>query len=112
MYEPSKYVILFDTVGMKFIRECTVTEATTEADTDTVQTDLCAYIEREQIRELDLNEIYSHYNITVIGAYAFFYCTSLTTVAIPDSVTEIGAHAFFYCTSLTTVAIPDSVTAI
>ena len=113
MYEPDKYVILFDTVASKFIREeCSVAAATTEADKYTVQKELCAYIKRDNIRELDLNEIYSHYNITAICTNAFGGCTSLTTVVIPDSVTAIGENAFGGCTSLTTVVIPDSVTAI
>ena len=113
MYEPDKYVILFDTVASKFIREeCSVAAATTEADKYTVQKELCAYIKRYHIRELDLNEIYSHYNISTICTNAFVGCTSLTTIAIPDSVTSIGWCAFRGCTSLTTIAIPDSVAAI
>ena len=113
MYEPDKYVILFDTVASKFIREeCSVAVATTEADKYTVQKELCAYIKRDNIRELDLNEIYSHYNISTIRECAFQNCESLTTIAIPDSVTEISRGAFYSCTSLTTVAIPDSVSAI
>ena len=72
MYEPDKYVILFDTVASKFIREeCSVAAATTEADKYTVQKELCAYIKRYNIRELDLNEIYSHYNISTIRAKCF-----------------------------------------
>lgn len=34
---------------------------------------------------------------------AFFLCTSLTSVTIPNSVTSIGNNAFAGCTSLTTV---------
>ena len=45
-----------------------------------------------------------------IGSSAFYYCTSLTSVTIPDSVTSIGDYAFRVCTSLTSVTIPDSVT--
>ena len=45
-----------------------------------------------------------------IGDFAFSYCTSLTSVEIPDSVTSIGESAFSGCTSLTSIEIPDSVT--
>ncbi|MBO5902393.1 MAG: leucine-rich repeat protein [Tidjanibacter sp.] len=38
-----------------------------------------------------------------MGNYAFYGCTSLTSVTIGDSVTSIGDWAFFYCTSLTSV---------
>lgn len=31
-------------------------------------------------------------------------------VVIPDSVTSIGEYAFYGCTSLTSITIPDSVT--
>jgi hypothetical protein len=113
MYEPGKYVILFDTASTRFIREeCSVAEATTDADKKTVQKELREYIKREKIQELDLNEIYSHYNITTIGSCAFYGCSSLTTVDIPSSVTAIADYAFYGCRSLTTVAIPDGVTAI
>ena len=47
-----------------------------------------------------------------IADYAFQYCSSLTSVEIPDSVTSIGDRAFYYCISLTSVEIPDSVTSI
>ena len=50
--------------------------------------------------------------ITYIGNKAFYECTSLTSVTIPDSVTSIGKYAFRYCSSLTSIAIPNSVTEI
>ena len=52
------------------------------------------------------------YSVTSIGDYAFSYCTSLTSIQIPNSVTSIGYDAFWGCTSLTSIVIPNSVTSI
>ena len=51
-------------------------------------------------------------SVTSIGDRAFYNCTSLTSITIPDSVTSIGRYAFYGCTSLTSITIPDSVTSI
>ena len=51
-------------------------------------------------------------SVTSIGAWAFESCESLESVTIPNSVTSIGRSAFCYCTSLTSVTIPNSVTSI
>jgi len=50
--------------------------------------------------------------VTSIGNYAFFGCSSLTSITIGDGVTSIGNSAFYYCTILTSITIPDSVTSI
>ena len=52
------------------------------------------------------------YTVTSIGNYAFYRCSSLTSVDIPDGVTSIGNGAFEICHSLTSITIPDSVTSI
>jgi hypothetical protein len=51
-------------------------------------------------------------SVTSIGSYAFYGCTSLTSIVIPQSVTSIGDGAFGGCTSLTSIVIPQSVTSI
>ena len=48
----------------------------------------------------------------VIGKYAFYYCSGLTSVTLPSSVTSIGESAFRGCSGLTSVTIPSSVTSI
>ena len=52
------------------------------------------------------------YSVTSIGEEAFFYCSGLTSITIPNSVTSIGINAFSGCEGLTSVTIPNSVTSI
>ena len=47
-----------------------------------------------------------------IGECAFYNCTSLTSIHIPESVTRIGGGVFVYCSSLTSVYIPEGVISI
>ena len=46
----------------------------------------------------------------VIGRYAFFGCSELSNIIIPNSVTSIEAFAFGSCNGLTSIDIPNSVT--
>ena len=52
------------------------------------------------------------YSVTSIGESALGYCSSLTSITIPNSVTSLGRSAFSDCSSLTSITIPNSVTSI
>lgn len=47
------------------------------------------------------------YSVTSIGLGAFYACTSLTSVTIPNSVTSIGPDAFSSCSKLADFTIED-----
>ena len=52
------------------------------------------------------------YSVTSIGGYAFYYCTGLKSVTIPNSVITIGESAFSECKNLSSVTIANGVTSI
>ena len=50
--------------------------------------------------------------VRIIGYYAFYKCSALTSITIPKSVRIIGESAFSLCSALTSITIPNSVTSI
>ena len=61
---------------------------------------------------LDIPELIDGKNVTSIGEEAFYDCTSLTSITIPNSVKYIGGCAFNGCENLVNIEIPSSVTSI
>lgn len=51
-------------------------------------------------------------SVTSIGDWAFGDCSRLTSIEIPESVDSIGENAFCGCSRITSIKIPDSVTSI
>lgn len=85
------------------------TEATVTYYSD--YTNMYAYIGNVVIPEsVTYNGI--TYSVTTIGRFAFYKCSGLTSITIPNSVTSIGYSAFLNCPSLTSITIPNSVTSI
>ena len=60
--------------------------------------------------EITYNDVI--YSVTSIGDRAFYLCTGLTSIEIPNSVTSIGEKAFYDCYGLTSITIPNSVKSI
>ena len=52
------------------------------------------------------------FSVIGIGDRAFYNCTDLTSIIIPNSVTRIGDSVFGECSNLETVIIGNSVTSI
>ena len=52
------------------------------------------------------------YSVTAIGNRAFYNCSGLNSITIPNSVTNIGDLAFYKCLGLTSITIPNSVATI
>lgn len=50
--------------------------------------------------------------VTKIGALAFYYTTTLTSVTIPSNIKTIGSGAFSYCENLTDVTLAEGLTEI
>ena len=48
--------------------------------------------------------------VTGISDKAFYNCTELTSIVIPEGITDIRDQAFYGCSNLTSVIIPSSVT--
>ena len=60
--------------------------------------------------EVRIPSTYQGIAVTGIRWNAFWNCSSIISVIIPDGVTEIGGSAFGGCINLSSIVIPDSVT--
>lgn len=61
-------------------------------------------------KEIIIPSIYKDKTVTSIGAQAFSYCDTITSVTIPSTVTTIESGAFSNCSSLKTISLPSSIT--
>ncbi|MGN0634760.1 MAG: leucine-rich repeat protein [Acutalibacteraceae bacterium] len=54
-------------------------------------------------------EEYYYHSLKTFGQYAFWGCSSLEELTVPEGVEEIGDYAFGICSSLKTLTMPESV---
>ena len=52
------------------------------------------------------------YSVTSVGDTAFYACTSVTSVSLPEGITSIGLHAFCMCRKATSINLPSTLTSI
>jgi len=64
------------------------------------------------IRKMFDNGVNGEHPVSSINPESFRDCSSVASVAIPDSVEKVGTYAFYGCSSLEYINIPDSVTVI
>ena len=62
--------------------------------------------------DLEVPATIDGYTVTSIGEDAFYDCTDIKSVTLPDSIKTIGSWAFCYCEGLENITIPDSVQSI
>ena len=65
------------------------------------------YSDRAKINTFD--ELQHFENLRTIEDYAFYGCTNLTSITLPENVTSIGQAAFRDCISLPSITLPEGV---
>ena len=72
-----------------------------------IHNDANLYLNGELVTELIVPS-----DVSAIGGYAFYNCSSLTSVKVGDNVTMLGSATFSHCVNLTNVIIGNNVTSI
>ena len=68
------------------------------------------FIDDYAFAHTNLKEVFLHEGVEGIGRYAFYYCSLLTKINIPETITAINIYAFSHCISLVDFTWHDGIT--
>ena len=92
------------TTGIEYTLDPTTKTATVKSGRSATQTEVVIP------EKVPCNNV--EYKVTSIGEWAFYDCSALDSIEIPNSVTSIGNCAFYECSSLKSVTGLEGVTSI
>ena len=102
--------------GAETISDVTIGNLVYSLDTDTKVATVTGYDRSNKPTDVVIPNTIEYYgedySVTTIGKSAFYHCSPLTSIDIPNSVTTIGERAFSHCEYLVSVNIGESVTTI
>ena len=110
----SLFAIMSMAVSADIIEYITSDGSTYKLDTEAKTAELAEY--DGSATEVSISESVTYgdvvYNVTSLGEWCFYGCSSLTSINIPSSVTSLENGCFDGCSSLTSINIPSSVTSL
>jgi hypothetical protein len=94
--------------------ECTITgyigESTEVSIPDQIEGKPVTTISIGAFKQRAITKVTVPEGVTMIMGYAFYGCTKLESITLPDTLKYIGTFAFSDCISLTSIVIPEKVT--
>ncbi len=99
-------------IGEYAFNNCNSLQYTTKDGLKYLGNDNNPYLYLAKAENTDITSVTIENTCKVIGDSAFYKCSKLTEIAIPEGVVSIGISAFSECSKLAKIVIPDSVTSI
>ena len=60
----------------------------------------------------DIKQVILEPGVTNVGGYAFYGCSSLSSITLPEGLTSINYYAFYNCSHLTSITLPEGLMSI